>query len=61
MNIKNILKRLISGKWFPLYHAVFADAKLKEHMILLESRGGGRRQYSPYPHGITEGTILQVS
>lgn len=40
MNIKNILKRLISGKWFPLYHAVFADAKLKEHMILLESRGG---------------------
>lgn len=40
MNIKNILKKIISGKWFPLYHSFFAKSGIKNDRIFLESRGG---------------------
>lgn len=40
MKTKELLKKLISGKWFPFYHSFFARAKIQENVILLESRGG---------------------
>ncbi len=40
MIIKKILRKLISGMWFPLYHSWFAGEKVNPSLILLESRGG---------------------
>lgn len=39
MIVKDILKKIISGKWFPFYNSFFAKAKLRQNVILLESRG----------------------
>lgn len=39
MVVKDIIKKLISGKWFPFYNSFFARAKLRQNVILLESRG----------------------
>ena len=40
MGVKSLVKKLISGKWFPLYHSFFAKKHIRSDIVLLESRGG---------------------